>query len=120
MTAPLVWLLLTALGIIAPTAPSIEPWEGKPLLVVTRPQQPVTGSPVTVIVAAVPKSAGKVNVVADETIVRAQRRPSGVWQATIVAPAAGPLSLRVRFTLNGTRYEAQGGIVLVAPAASGG
>ncbi|MDX6535548.1 MAG: hypothetical protein QOF68_3292, partial [Gaiellales bacterium] len=36
MTAPLVWLLLTALGIIAPTAPSIEPWEGKPLLVVTR------------------------------------------------------------------------------------
>jgi hypothetical protein len=120
MTAPLVWLLLTALGIIAPTSASTTAWEGKPLLAVTRPQQPVSGSPMTVIIGVVPRNARKVDVIADETTVHATRRPSGLWQAAIVAPAAGPLSIRVRFTLDGARYEAQGGIVLVAPAAGGG
>jgi hypothetical protein len=120
MTAPLVWLLLTTLGIIAPQTGSTTPWEGKPLLVVTRPQQPVIDSPMTVIIGVVPKRARNVDLVADQAIVPASRRPSGLWQATIVPTTAGPMSLRARFTLNGTRYEAQGGIVLVAPAASGG
>jgi hypothetical protein len=73
-----------------------------------------------VIIGVVPKRARNVDLVADQAVVPASWRRSGLWQATIVPTTAGPTSLRVRFTLNGTRYEAQGGIVLVAPAAGGG
>jgi hypothetical protein len=120
MTAPLVWLLLTALALIAPPPGSATQWEGKPLVVVTHPKQPVSGSQVAVVVGAVPRRARNVQIVADDATAKARRRPTGLWEARILAPAAGPLSIHVRFTLRGTRYEAQGGIVLVAPAASGG
>jgi hypothetical protein len=120
MTAPLVWLLLSALALIAPPPTSVATWERKPLVVLTRPAQPVSGSPMTVVVGVVPKRARNVVVVADDQTARARKRPTGLWEADIVAPAAGPLSLHVRFTLDGTRYEAQGGIVLVAPESSSG
>ncbi|MDX6521302.1 MAG: hypothetical protein QOF08_1907, partial [Gaiellales bacterium] len=32
------------------------------------------------------------------------------------APEPGPLTLLVRFTLHGHRYQAQGGVALVVPA----
>jgi hypothetical protein len=120
VTAPLVWLLLSTVGLIASPSATTTAWEGKPLLVVTKPQQPVSGAPMTVLIGVVPKKARTVELLVDTQRVRTTRRPSGLWKASVVAPAPGPATLTVRFTLHGTRYEAQGGIVLVAPAAGAG
>ena len=41
MTAPLAWLLLSALAVIAPPAPTgPAAWQGAPPVVVTQPSQP--------------------------------------------------------------------------------
>ena len=58
MTAPLVWLLLSALAVIAPPAPTgPAAWQGAPPVVVARPSQPVSGHEMKVLVALLPKSA---------------------------------------------------------------
>ena len=115
MTGPLVWLLLSALAVIAPPSPGPVAWQGRDPLIVMSPSQPRTGELVTVTVAGLPHRAGRVRVVAGGQVLTTERLSSGDRRALLVAPEAGPLTLLVRFTLHGTRYQAQGGVALVLP-----
>jgi hypothetical protein len=116
VTAPLVWLLLSALAVIAPPHPGPVSWQGRDPVVVMSPSQPRTGDLVTVTVAGLPPKARRVRVVAGDQVLTTTRLGSGDRRALLVAPDAGPLTLLVRFRLHGTNYQAQGGIALVLPS----
>jgi len=115
MTSPLVWLLLSALALISPAPPGPTAWQGRQPLIVTQPSHPKTGDLVVVTVAGLPPRAARVRVVAADQILTTRRLSSGDRRALLVAPEAGPLTLVVRFTLHGRRYQAQGGVTLVLP-----
>jgi hypothetical protein len=55
-------------------------------------------------------------VVAGDQVLTTRMLSSGDRRALLVAPEPGPLTLLVRFTLRGHRYQAQGGVLLVVPA----
>jgi hypothetical protein len=121
MSAPLVWLLLSAIAVLAPQAASgPKQWDGPAPVVVTRPSQPVEGSAVTIGVARVPARARRVLVVADDQVVPTHRVGRGLWRGQLTAPTAGPVTLRVRFTVHGTRYQTAGGVIFVVPDTSVG
>jgi len=88
--------------------------------VVTKPTQPVEGSIVTVGVARVPAGARHVLVLADQQAVHPRQVGPGLWRGQLVAPAAGPVTLSVRFTLHGVRYQSAGGVIFVVPDTSVG
>lgn len=113
MTAPLAWLLLSTLALLAPPAHGPSEWTGKPLAVVTSPSQPTEGTTLTVVVALLPAQARDVVVAGGGRHTRARLLHAGVRRARLVMPAAGPLTLTVRFTLDGKRYTAPGGVVFV-------
>jgi hypothetical protein len=114
---PLVWLLLSALAVIAPPQPGPVAWQGRAPLIVTHPSQPTSGELVIVTVAGLPAKATRVRVVAGDQVLPTNRLGSGDRRALLVAPDAGPLTLLVRFHLHGTSYQAQGGVTLVLPSA---
>jgi hypothetical protein len=118
MTAPLAWLLLSALALIAPPAHGPAQWTGRPLAVVTSPSQPTEGTRLTVVVGLLPAAARDVVVAGGGRHIRARLLHSGVRRARLLTPAAGPLPLTVRFTLRGKRYTAPGGVVFVVPDTS--
>ncbi len=115
MISPLVWLLLSALAVIAPPSSGPAPWQGRDPVVLTQPSQPRTGELVDVIVAGLPAKARRVRVVAGDQVLATERLSSGDRRAQLIAPEAGPLTLLVRFTLHGHSYQAQGGVTLVLP-----
>jgi hypothetical protein len=116
VTGPLVWLLLSALAVIAPPHPGPAAWQGPEPLIVMSPSPPRTGEVVTVTVAGLPPRAKRVRVVAGGQVLATTRLASGDRRALLVAPDAGPVSLLVRFRLHGINYQAQGGIALVLPS----
>ena len=119
MTAPLVWLLLSALAVIAPPTPTgPAAWQGAPPVVVARPSQPASGHLVQVLVARLPKGARDVEVVAAPQRVSAHLVKPGIRRAQLVAPAPGPLTLTVEFTRHGHRYEVAGGVIFVTVGTS--
>jgi hypothetical protein len=119
MTAPLVWLLLSALAVIAPpTASGPATWQGASPVVVARPSQPVSGHLVQVLVAQLPRRARHVEVVAAPQRVPARLVKPGIRRAQLVAPAPGPLTLTVEFTLRGRRYQVSGGVIFVTVGTS--
>ena len=120
MTAPLVWLLLSALAVISPPPAGPTPWQGRPPVVVTRPSQPASGQKITVVVGQLPAAARNVVVVADVQRSPAKRVTSQFHRATLAAPAPGPLSVSIRFTVRGHRYSAQGGVLFIVPSTSSG
>jgi hypothetical protein len=120
MTAPLVWLLLSALAVIAPPPSGPTPWQGHPPVVVTRPSQPTSGQTITVVVGQLPAAARHVVVVAEAQRAPAKRVTAQFHRATLVAPSPGPLSISIRFTVRGHRYSVQGGVVFVVPSNSSG
>ena len=106
MTAPLVWLLLSALAVIAPPAATgPAAWQGAPPVVVARPSQQVSGHAMQVLVARPQR-------------VRARVVKPGIRRAQLVAPAPGPLTLTVEFTLRGHRYQVAGGVIFVTVGTS--
>jgi hypothetical protein len=114
VTAPLVWLLLSALAVIAPPAPTgPAAWQGAAPVVVARPSQPVSGHVVKVLVAQLPRQARDVEVVAAPQRVPARLAKPGIRLAQLVAPAPGPFTLTVEFTLRGHRYQVAGGVIFV-------
>ena len=114
MTAPLVWLLLSALAVIAPpVATGPAAWQGAPPVVVVQPSQPVSGHEMKVLVARLPKGARDVEVVAAPQRVPARLVKPGIRRALLVAPAPGPLTLTVEFTRHGRRYQVSGGVIFV-------
>jgi hypothetical protein len=119
MTAPLAWLLLSALALLAPSpGHGPTPWNGRPLAVVTSPSQPQLGTTLTVVVALLPRRAHDVVAVAGGRRARVRRLPSGARRARLPLAVEGPLTVTVRFTLHGTRYAAPGGVVFVVPDTS--
>lgn len=119
MTGPLAWLLLSALALLAPPAGhGPAQWKGRPLAVVASPSQPTEGTRVNVVIALVPHAARRVVVAGGGRRAAARVTPGGLRRATLLTPAAGPLTLTVRFTLHGTRYAAPGGVIFVVPDTS--
>jgi hypothetical protein len=119
VTAPLVWLLLSALAVIAPPTPTgPTAWQGAPPVVVARPSQPVTGHRVAVLVAQLPAAARAVQVVAAPQRIPARPVKPGIRRAVLIAPAPGPLTLNVEFTLRGRRYQVSGGVIFVTAGTS--
>jgi len=119
VTAPLVWLLLSALAVIAPPAATgPAAWQGAPPVVVARPSQPVSGHVMQVLVAHLPRHARDVEVVAAPQRVPARLVKPGIRRAQLVAPAPGPLTLTVEFTLRGRRYQVAGGVIFVTVGTS--
>jgi len=113
MIAPLLWLLLAAAAV---TEPHLAQWHGAAPVVVTRPSQPTSGGRVIVGIADLPPQARKVVAAADGDTASATRASTGVYRAVLRAGTAGPLTIVVRFTVNGVRYEVPGAVILVAPA----
>ena len=115
MIAPLLWLLLSSLGLLHPTTAGVHAWEGRAPVVVTQPSEPTAGDFVTVRVAGLPRKAGQVAVVAATDRYPATRK--GALWSTSFQPRTegGPLNLSVRFVVNGRRYSAPGGVVFVKP-----
>jgi hypothetical protein len=113
--APLLWLLLSSLGLMQPTTQGVKSWDGKPPIVITRPSEPTAGDIVTVVVAKLPKAASAVAVVAATD--RYPARPAGrLWQTSFQPKTeGGPLNLSVRFTVGKRHYSAPGGVVFVKP-----
>ncbi|MDX6546685.1 MAG: hypothetical protein QOG33_235 [Gaiellales bacterium] len=118
MTSPLVWLLLSALALISPPQGTSgpAPWNGRQPVILWQPSQPSSGQQMVVTVAGLPARAQRVRVVAGDQVLTTRMLSSGDRRALLVAPEPGPLTLLVRFTLRGHRYQAQGGVVLVVPA----
>jgi hypothetical protein len=117
VTTPLVWLLLSALALITPqstTGPA--PWHGRQPVILWQPSQPTSGLQMVVTVAGLPSRAQRARVVAGDQVLTTLALSSGDRRALLVAPEPGPLTLLVRFTLRGHRYQAQGGVALVVPA----
>jgi hypothetical protein len=67
------------------------------------------------VVAGLPHAARHVVITGTLTPLPAQRRGPGVYRADLTAPAPGPLSLAVRFTYGGRRYQSQVGVLFVQP-----
>jgi hypothetical protein len=116
MTSPLVWLLLSALALISPQTTGPAPWQGRQPVILWQPSEPTSGQHMVVTVAGLPARAQHVQVVAGDQVLTTRALSSGDRRALLVAPAPGPLTLLVRFTLRSHRYQAQGGVVLVIPA----
>jgi hypothetical protein len=120
MTAPLSWLLLSALALLAPTPHGPAIWTGSTPAVFSRPSQPVSGHPLTLVVAGLPHGARRVVITGIAGRLPAQRTAPGIFRARLdAAPAPGPLSLGVRFALRGRRYQSTVGVLFVVPATSG-
>ena len=116
MTAPLSWLLLAALALVAPVQQhGPATWTGRAPALVTHPSQPVSGQTMTVLVVGLPRRAAEVDLTGAGPRIHMTRTAGADRRATLPAPAAGPLSLGVRFTLRGRRYQAQVGVVFVVP-----
>jgi hypothetical protein len=113
MIGPLLWLLLAAAGVLQPP---VVTWDGKAPVVISRPAQPKAGEPIAVAVGRLPAGARRVEVAADGLSAPARPVGNGLRRATLFATKAGPLSIVVRFTLRGVRYESPGAVILVAPA----
>jgi len=117
--APLLWLLLSSLGLMQPTAPGVKSWDGKPPIVITRPTEPIAGDIITAVVAKVPRKSLSVAVVA-ATETYPARRAGGLWQTSFQPKTeGGPLNLSVRFTVGKQRYSAPGGVVFIKPKSTG-
>jgi hypothetical protein len=71
-----------------------------------------------VVVALLPAAASDVVVSGGGHRATARPAGSGLRRATLTTPAAGPLTLTVRFTLHGRRYVAPGGVIFVVPDTS--
>ena len=113
MITPLLWLLLAALGL--QTSPEFAAWEGKPVLVVTRPASPTPGQQLRLTAAAMPRGARQVVFVIEDRQIPARRAGERLYRATASAPQApGPSTLTIRFTVGKVRYEAPGAVVVVA------
>jgi hypothetical protein len=65
------------------------------------------------VVAGLPHAARHVVITGTPTPLSAQRRGPGLYRAALTAPAPGPLSLAVRFTYHGRRYESPVGVLFV-------
>ncbi|HEX2587185.1 MAG TPA: hypothetical protein VHL51_02880 [Gaiellales bacterium] len=115
MTAPLAWLLISALALLAPPSHGPVPWTGRPLAVAASPSQPKADTRVRVAIALLPR--GATNVVVEGGGADATARPAAgnVRVARLPTGAPGPLELSVRFTLHGVRYTAPGGVIFVVP-----
>ena len=114
MIAPLLWLLLAALGITP--GQQVHVWDGRPPVVVIRPSEPRAGTPLSVTVAALPARARNVEIVLDGEMFPARREGRGLFRAQPAAPEApGPATVSVRFSVGDRRFEAPGGVVVVAP-----
>jgi len=87
-------------------------------VIMARPSQPVSGHAMQVLVAALPTGARDVEVVAAPQRVRARVVKPGIRRAQLVAPAPGPLTLTVEFTLRGHRYQVAGGVIFVTVGTS--
>jgi hypothetical protein len=113
--APLLWLLLSSLGLLHPTTTGVRSWEGRAPVVVTRPSEPTAGETVTVGVGRLPRTATDVAVVAATDRYPAKRK-GALWVSDFQPRTeGGPLNLSVRFTVGGREYSAPGGVVFVKP-----
>ena len=113
MIAPLLWLMLSALGLLHPAEPGVRTWQGAPPVVVTTPTTPTAGDTFTVAIGALPHRAHTVEVEA-ATIRYAAHRSKGLWVASFQPQTqGGPLELTVLFSVGDRRYRAPGGVVLV-------
>ena len=75
-------------------------------------------SSIVIVVAGLPTGARDVEVVAAPQRVRARVVKPGIRRAQLVAPAPGPLTLTVEFTLRGHRYQVAGGVIFVTVGTS--
>ena len=115
MIAPLLWLLLSSLGLLHPASTGVQTWEGRAPVVVTRPSEPTAGDTVTVGIAGLPRKARKVAVIAATQRYPAARNGT-LWQTSFQPRTeGGPLNLSVRFVVGGREYSAPGGVVFVKP-----
>ena len=115
MTVPLVWLLLSAIAVLAPpaaTGPQV--WDGAAPVVVTNPTQPPRAAWSPSALAASPPRP-PVLLLADQQSVHPRQVGPGLWRGQLVAPSAGPVTLSVRFTVHGSRYQSAGGVIFVVP-----
>jgi hypothetical protein len=114
MIIALLWLLAAAFGV---THPDLTVWQGRAPVVLVRPSQPNAGTVMTVAIARMPRRARAVEIDAGGDLVSPERLDGTSYRTTLVAPdLPGPMSITIRFTLDGTRYEAPGSVVVVAPA----
>jgi len=114
LTAPLSWLLLVALALLGPAKPhGAAVWTKTSPAVISRPGQPISGRPLVLVVAGLPHAADHVVITGTPTPLPAQRRGPGVYRADLTAPAPGPLSLVVRFSYHGRRYQSPVGVLFV-------
>lgn len=112
MISPLLWLLLAALGLTAPPA-QLQEWNGKPPVFITAPSQPRSDRPMAISVGSLPARAGNVVVMVDGVRVRTVSDGNGLYRAVVARPDPGVISVAVRFSLGGTRYQSAGPGVLV-------
>ena len=113
MITPLLWLLLATVGLQA--SPDFATWEGRPVLVVTRPASPTPGQQLRLTAAAMPLGARQVVFVLEGRQIPARPAGNRLYRATTLAPQApGPSTLTIRFTVGTVRYEAPGAVVVVA------
>jgi hypothetical protein len=117
--SPLLWLLLSALGLLQPATGRVHTWQGAPPVIITQPSRPTAGKLLTVAVGGLPRRARAVTV--EAATVRYPAHHTGVvWKAVFQPPTqGGPIELTVTFTLAGMHYSTAGGVVLVAPQAKG-
>lgn len=113
MISPLLWLLLAALGLTAPPS-HLSEWTGTSPVFLTAPSNPRDDRPLAISVAHLPRRARNVAVVVDGKPMPAQPFAHGLYRTIVARPEAGVISLAVRFTLNGHRYQSVGPGVLVA------
>jgi hypothetical protein len=113
--APLLWLLLSSLGLLHPTPTGVHTWEGRAPVVVTHPSQPTAGDIVTVGIAGLPARAKRVAVVAATDRYPATHNGT-LWETSFQPHTeGGPLNLSVRFMVGDRQYLAPGGVVFVKP-----
>ena len=93
MIAPLLWLLLSSLGLLHPASTGVHTWEGRAPVVVTHPSEPTAGDIVTVGIAGLPLKARKVAVVAATSRYPAARHGT-LWETRFQPRTeGGPLNL---------------------------
>ena len=112
MISPLLWLLLAALGLTAPPT-QLQEWDGRAPVFVTAPSQPRSDRPLAISVGSLPARADNVVVMVDGVRVRAVSDGNGLYRAVVASPDPGVISLAVRFSLGGKRYQSPGPGVLV-------
>jgi hypothetical protein len=114
MIIALLWLLAASFGV---THPDVASWQGRAPVLLVRPAQPTAGDLMTVAVARMPARARSVQLDMGGRLLSPQRVDRTSYRATLAAPSLpGPVSITIRFTVGGTRYEAPGSVVVVAPA----